>query len=106
LSGANRIPGHLNVVAHSDLGGLRHEYQLSKQVAWFAVAQKVRHAAGQPEDHQLFGLVGRARGTLELVIPGLPYIVTYGLKGKAVQILSVFHAARKWPEELSRMQLK
>jgi toxin ParE1/3/4 len=39
------------------------------------------------------------RGTLELVVPGLPYIVPYRVKGKEVQILSVFHTARKWPEE-------
>ena len=44
---------------------------------------------------------GRVRGNLELVIPGLPYILPYRIKGKEVQILSVFHTARKWPPEKS-----
>jgi toxin ParE1/3/4 len=44
------------------------------------------------------GRTERVRGTLELVIQGLPYIVPYRIKGNDVQILSVFHSARKWPE--------
>ena len=67
--------------------------------AAFEVAQRVRHAVTQLEDHPKLGRSGRVRGTLELVIPGIPYIVPYRIKGKEVQILSVFHAARKWPEE-------
>jgi toxin ParE1/3/4 len=66
--------------------------------AW-EVAQRIRHAVGQLEDHPQLGRAGRVRGTLELVIPGLPYIVPYRIKGKEIQILSVFHTARKWPEE-------
>mgnify|MGYP001817449041 FL=1 len=63
------------------------------------VAQRIGHAVSQLEDHPKLGRSGRVRGTLELVIPGLPYIVPYRVKGKEVQILSVFHTARKWPEE-------
>jgi len=67
--------------------------------AAFEVAQRVRHAVTQLADHPKLGRSGRVRGTLELVIPGTPYIVPYRIKNKEVQILSVFHAARKWPEE-------
>ena len=63
------------------------------------VVQGIRYAVGQLEDHPKLGRSGRVRGTFELIIPGLPYIVPYRIKGKDVQILSVFHAARKWPEE-------
>ena len=67
--------------------------------AAFEVAQRIRHATTQLEDHPKLGRSGRVRGTLELVIPGIPYIVPYRIKSKEVQILSVFHAARNWPEE-------
>ncbi len=67
--------------------------------AAFEVAQRIRHAVNQLEDHPKLGRSGRVRGTLELVIPAVPYIVPYRIKSKEIQILSVFHAARKWPEE-------
>ncbi len=66
--------------------------------AAFEVAQKIRHAAEQLNDHPELGRAGRVRGTYELVIPGLPYIVPYRVKGEEVQILSVYHTSRKWPE--------
>jgi addiction module RelE/StbE family toxin len=70
----------------------------NRRAAW-EVAQRVRQAVNQLEEHPKMGRPGRVRGTLELVIPGLPYIVPYRIKGGDVQILSVFHAARKWPEQ-------
>ncbi len=66
--------------------------------AAFEVAQKIRHAAEQLNDHPELGRAGRVRGTYELVIPGLLYIVPYRVKGEEVQILSVYHTSRKWPE--------
>lgn len=44
------------------------------------------------------GRPGRIPGTRELIFPSLPYIVPYRIRGEIVEILSVFHAARKWPE--------
>ncbi len=43
---------------------------------------------------------GRVAGTRELVVTGIPYIVPYRVRGEALEILRVFHAARKWPEKL------
>ncbi len=48
------------------------------------------HASGRP---------GRVPGTRELVVTGTPYIIPYRVRGQTVEILRVFHAARKWPEE-------
>ncbi len=67
-------------------------------IAAFEVAQIIRLAAEQLNDHPELGRAGRVRGTFELVIPGLPYLVPYRVKGKEVQILSVYHTSRKWPE--------
>ncbi len=48
-------------------------------------------------DHPALGRPGRVEGTRELVIPGTPYLVPYRVRGGAVEILRVFHGARKWP---------
>jgi toxin ParE1/3/4 len=44
------------------------------------------------------GRAGRVPGTRELVIPRTPFIVPYRLQGRTIQILRVFHGARRWPE--------
>ena len=44
------------------------------------------------------GRAGRVPGTRELVIPDTPYILPYRVRAGAVEILRVFHAARRWPE--------
>ncbi len=70
----------------------------NRRAAW-EVTQTIRHAVNQLGDHPKLGRPGRVRGILELVIPKPPYIVPYRIKGREAQILSVFHTARKWPEE-------
>jgi toxin ParE1/3/4 len=44
------------------------------------------------------GRLGRVEGTRELVVA--PFIVAYRVRRSEVQILSILHAARKWPEKL------
>jgi len=63
----------------------------------FEVAQRIDVAVRQLEEHPEIGRTGRVRGTYELVIHGIPYIVPYRIKGQEVQILSVYHTSRKWP---------
>jgi len=70
----------------------------NRRAAW-EVAQKIRQRVQQLKEHPRLGREGRVRGTYELVIPALPYIVPYRVKGNEIQILTVFHAARKWPQD-------
>jgi toxin ParE1/3/4 len=46
------------------------------------------------------GRPGRVPGTRELIIPRTPFIVPYRLEGNTIQILRIFHGARRWPEIL------
>lgn len=62
------------------------------------VATTIHDAVAHLVDHPTLGRSGRIPGTRELIIPHLPYIVPYRVSGETVEILSVFHAARKWPE--------
>ncbi|MBV9331311.1 MAG: type II toxin-antitoxin system RelE/ParE family toxin [Alphaproteobacteria bacterium] len=41
---------------------------------------------------------GRVPGTRELVVPRTPYIVPYRIDGNTIQVLRVFHGARRWPD--------
>jgi len=44
------------------------------------------------------GRAGRVPGTRELVIPRTPYIVPYRVRNSRIEVLHIYHGARKWPE--------
>jgi toxin ParE1/3/4 len=44
------------------------------------------------------GRMGRVEGTRELVVPKTPLVIVYRVKGSVIQILSVRHSSRLWPE--------
>ena len=52
--------------------------------------------AGQPP----MGRPGRVPGTRELVVPRTSYIVPYRIRDNRVQVVRVYHGARKWPDKL------
>jgi toxin ParE1/3/4 len=66
--------------------------------AAFEVAQHIRVAVEQLRDHPRLGRKGRVRGTYELVIHDKPSVMPYRIKKSEIQVLSVYHTSRKWPE--------
>jgi len=44
------------------------------------------------------GRPGRAPDTRELVIPRTPFVIPYRIRGTVLQILRVYHEARRWPD--------
>jgi toxin ParE1/3/4 len=44
------------------------------------------------------GHPGRVPGTRELVIPKTPFVVPYRVRDNVLEILRVYHHARRWPE--------
>jgi toxin ParE1/3/4 len=48
--------------------------------------------------HPHLGRPGRIADTRELVVPGTPFVVPYRVRDERVEVLSVFHGARRWPE--------
>jgi toxin ParE1/3/4 len=63
------------------------------------VASRILQSVGTllPHNPQM-GRPGRVPGTRELVIPRTPYIVPYRLQNRTIQILRVYHGARRWPD--------
>ncbi|HEY9420415.1 MAG TPA: type II toxin-antitoxin system RelE/ParE family toxin [Thermoanaerobaculia bacterium] len=58
------------------------------------IYEAVENLATNPEA----GRPGRVPGTRELIIAGTPFIVPYRIGTDVLDILTVLHAARKWPE--------
>ena len=45
------------------------------------------------------GREGRIKGTREMVIQNLPYILPYRITDQTIEILRVLHTARLWPDQ-------
>ena len=61
------------------------------------IVDRIATSVDRLATHPASGRPGRVPGTRELVVTGTPYIVPYRVRGDTVEILRVFHAARKWP---------
>jgi toxin ParE1/3/4 len=64
------------------------------------VVAAVDRAVQKLRRYPALGRPGRVIGTRELIVPGTPYIVPYRIRNDTVEVLRVFHAARRWPEKL------
>lgn len=80
---------------------------LDDEAAWIAqdspqsAAAFVAHLLASAEmlaTHPHMGHPGRVPGTRELVVTRFPYILPYRVRSRYVEILRVFHTARKWPQ--------
>jgi toxin ParE1/3/4 len=61
------------------------------------IVQTIEHLL---PDNPHIGRSGRVPGTRELVIPRTPYIVPYRVQRETIQILRIYHGARRWPDRL------
>lgn len=85
--------------AVADLAALRtYIEQDDPAAAQRAVLHIIRNIEMLLPNNPEMGRPGRVPGTRELVIPRTPYIVPYRLVGNTIQVLRVFHAARRWPQ--------
>lgn len=55
----------------------------------------ITHLAEQPSQ----GRAGRVAGTRELAVPGTPFIVPYRVRDDCVEILTLLHSSRRWPDD-------
>jgi toxin ParE1/3/4 len=78
--------------AIGDYVARRPDYRARRLVARIAAAVE---ALG---DHPHLGRLGRITGTRELVVVETPYVVPYRVRGDEIEILAVFHGARRWPD--------
>jgi toxin ParE1/3/4 len=87
--------------AIEDLNSLRAYIAQDNPSAARSVALHIIHSIEQLlQDNPQMGRPGRVPGTRELVIPKTPFIVPYRVQRNVVQILRIYHGARRWPESL------
>ena len=85
--------------ALADLASLRAYIAEHDPAAARRIVQRIIHSVETALPHSPeMGRPGRIPGTRELVITGTPFIVPYRLRGETIQILRVYHGARRWPE--------
>jgi toxin ParE1/3/4 len=58
----------------------------------------IRNVEDLLSDNPSIGRAGRVPGTRELVVPRTPYVVPYRVRNNRIQVLRVYHGARKWPD--------
>jgi len=63
------------------------------------VVAEIESAVRKLARYPAMGRPGRVVGTRELVVPGTPYIIPYRVRDNGVEILRVFHGARRWPRK-------
>jgi toxin ParE1/3/4 len=85
--------------AAQDLEEIALHIQRDNESAAQSVVNTLFDAANSLEVFPSRGRIGKIKGTRELVIPGLPYIVVYQIVPDAIQILHIYHGARNWPAE-------
>jgi plasmid stabilization system protein ParE len=62
------------------------------------IVARIFDQTGLLAQHPHIGRVGRIKETRELVVTDTPFIAAYRVKEDRVEVLAVFHGARRWPD--------
>ena len=84
--------------AVEDLKHLRATIEQQNPRAAAKVASAILRRVESLNDFPGQGRPGRVPHTRELIIPDTPFLVVYKAAGQTIQIITVLHAARKWPQ--------
>ena len=85
-------------IALEDLEEVRRYIMQDDPKAADRVRNAILAAIEQLAEAPHLGRSGRVDGTRERIIPDTPYIAAYTVIDDEIQILSVIHGARQWPE--------
>jgi toxin ParE1/3/4 len=83
--------------ALQDLDDIGSYIRLDSPKAAERVVRRIVETVAVLAFHPKMGRVGRVANTRELVVTGTSYIAVYRLRER-IEIVAVFHAARKWPD--------
>jgi toxin ParE1/3/4 len=86
--------------AQDDLRAARRYIERDDPRAARRLVLRVLNAVDRLAAHPNRGRAGRVPGTRELIVTGTPYIVPYRVSGQEIQVLRVYHGARRWPSRL------
>jgi toxin ParE1/3/4 len=81
--------------AKRDLAALFAYIAEDNAAAAHRIASRIAGSVEQLVSHPSIGRPGRVPGTRELVVAATPYIVPYRVRGQEIEILRVYHSARR-----------
>jgi len=88
-----------NTQARDDLRALTAYIALDNVTAAATVSTRILEGAELLASFPHAGRPGRVSGTRERVVSRTPYMLVYKVESSLVQILPVYHGARKWPAQ-------
>jgi toxin ParE1/3/4 len=62
------------------------------------VVEKIVEMALRLGQFPYLGRPGRVEGRRELIVPDLPYVIPYRIVDDVIQIDTIIHTSRKWPD--------
>lgn len=71
-----------------------------KPVAAVQTVRRIFESAERLAYFPEMGHAGRLPDTRELVVPGTSFILIYRVRADRVEILTLLHGSRKWPDRL------
>jgi addiction module RelE/StbE family toxin len=83
--------------AENNLDQVEEYISLDNPAAAVATIKKVLAAAEMLADYPSLGRRGRERGTRELVVADIPYVIIFAIYRDQLVILRVLHTAMKYP---------
>ena len=95
---AARLTLHWTPIAADHLRAAYEYVSQDNEPAADALVDRIFAAVEMLERYPQIGRAGRVKRTRELVIAGTPYVVVYRMRRAQIDILAIFHGARKWPE--------
>ena len=64
------------------------------------VVERVAAMIGYLPENPALGQRGRAAGSLELLVPSVPFVVVYEPGAENIDILAIIHRSRRWPDRI------
>jgi plasmid stabilization system protein ParE len=86
--------------AHRRLAVIGSDIGMVSPAAAGRVLDRIVQAVENLREHPARGRVGRIDGKRELVFADIPYIVAYRVTPDTVDVLTILHTSRQWPDEL------
>ena len=83
--------------ALADLEEIFEFVALDNPAAAGRLASTLRAQVNRLRLNPRLGRSGRVAGIRELVVPRVPYIVAYQVRGRRIEVLAVVHTSRLWP---------
>ena len=85
--------------AHRDLIAIGEYIAADNPIVARMVVNRLHQAGERLVEFPERGRVGRVKGTRELVIPQLPFIIIYRRVPDGIELLTVVHGAQQYPPE-------